>query len=607
MSRAHRVILFIAILLIVAGTGSWAQSAKTSGSATAAKDPPSAAESAVAEAAAASAAAAKAAAKSIPDLRVIADAEFNFVLFRDPLLYPETSIELNPAVAAGYASTLVSGELDLPYERSDESLIRADDSTGQKGGMSRKVDDALTPDFSIMSLFPAKMGKTSVVAGVFGTALLALDNVQTQNTNYNSISESEVITDLTWPLGLSVGGLLAGGKRASGWGLTLEYAFTMDLHSFERIDSVAAGTTSSRWTDALNDSDIFTHDLDFRLGKRFPLSRSTTLGLAAQLGAGLRDASTSYISVDSDDDGTGDTVMSLHDYYFSADYQTTAAYSYDRSDRTWGFRALLSPDIRVSLQDGVEVFIAGTWRGLDMDYRTYHEHVLYDASSTDESRETSILNSGLRSGELLLGVALGTNTDSLWKIGAGYRRIDEQFSENGWDSVGSSIYSTVNPNHYPEVSLSLTPKDDLVSEMVDALGLPPWSDVTNAIFASLSFETKASVKLRLFASLRSEWFNQVQTWEVFNLDTRTVWSETVTVNEFSWDAKAIAGLAFELDKNAVFVLDCVGTGVSGIFTGSSETLPFDTTAGTETTNGSTDLTKSSPLTLKIHAGLTFRY
>jgi hypothetical protein len=184
---------------------------------------------------------------------------------------------------------------------------------------------------------------------------------------------------------------------------------------------------------------------------------------------------------------------------------------------------------------------------------------------------------------------------------------DEEFSENGLDSAGNSVYSSVNPNHYPEVSLGLAPKNDLVSEMVDALGLPPWSDVTNALLLSVGFEVRATTKLRLFASVRAEWFNQVQTWDVFNLDTRTVWTETVTVNELSWDAKAIAGLAFELDKGVIFVLDCIGTGVSGNFTGSSETLPYDTEAGAETTNGASDLTASAPLTLKIHAGLTYRY
>jgi len=633
MSKTRQVIAFLVILMIAAGTGAWAQSTGKAGSTStaASKDTKdtkttkdtakeeAAKEAAEKEAAAKEAAAKEAAAKeeaarvaaqakSVADLRAIGDSEFAFISFRDPLLYPETSILVNPAMAAGFTSSLVSGVLDLPYERSDETLIRTDDSIGQKNGTSRTVDETLTPDLSFMTLFSSGSKQSPLVWGVFGDFLLEWARTQTQNTNYDTISESEVVTDFRWPLSASLGGLLAGGPRVSGWGVSAQYSFTMDLHSYEETDSMGTdGTITSAWADALNDSDIYTHDLDVRLGKRFPLSRSTSFGLAVDLGAGLRDASTAYTSVDTDDDGAGDTVMTLQAYNMSAVYPTATAVSYDRVDNTWGFRAWLSPDIRVALQDGLEVFIDGTWRGLDMDYRTYYEHILYDSASTDTSLAKSLLDSSLRSGEVMAGVALGSSMESLWKIGVGYRRIDSQFSEDGVDSAGNNVYSSINPNHYPELSLTTTPADDLVSEMVADNDLPPWTDVTNAILLSVGWESKPSVKLRLFASLQAELFNQVQTWYVFNLDTRTVWTETETVNEVSWDVKAVAGLAFELDKGVIFTLDCAGTGMSGDYTGSSETLPYDTEAGTETTNGATDATSSSPLSVEIHAGLCVKY
>jgi hypothetical protein len=591
MSKTYRIITIAAIILVAMSAAAWAQAADKDTAKAPAKEETST----------------QAVARTAADLRAISDTDFTFVLFRDELLYPETSIAFNPAVAAGFKGSLLSGALDLPYMRTDDTLIRADESVGQKGGTSRTVVDTITPDLSVMSLFPAGPSSLSLVGGVYGQARLDFDRSQTKNDNYDSISESKVDTKLQWPVSATIGGLVAGGPRNSGWGATAQYAYTMSLHAIEEIDSVAGGQTVTTFGDVLNAADAYTHDLDIRLGKRFPLSRSTSLGLALAVGAGLRDASAAYKAVDTNNDGAYDRVLSLHDYYFSPDFQSTVAYSYDRKDLTWGFRALLSPDLRISLQDGLEVFLDGTWRGLDMQYRNYYEHVLYDAASTDKSVLNSLLDTSLRSGEVMLGMSFGTSTDSLWKVGVGYRRTDNEYSETGVDVLGNSVFSTVNPNNYPEYNLGTAPQNDLVSGMVGAQGLPPWSDVTNGVLLTAGFEYKAAAKLRLFASLGAEWFNQVQTWNVFNLDTRTVWTESVTVNELSWDARAVAGIAFELDKDTVFTLDCVGTGVSGVFTGSSETLPFDLGAGTDTTNGTTDTTSGSPLTLKIHAGLTYRY
>jgi hypothetical protein len=584
MSNTQRALAFMAALMMAAGTAAWAQSpAPKTG------------------------AAAPSLAKITADLRAISDTDFTFLLFRDPLLYPETAVSTNPSVAAGFGDTFVSGVLDLPYTRTDTTLTRADDSVGQKGGTSRSTNDLLAPTVSVMSLFPSVSKKAPLVDGLFGNATLDYQRAQTQNTNYDSISQSQVTTKLTWPLSAAVGGLVAGGKRNSGWGVSATYNYTMDLHSYETIENVVGATKLTTYANALNPADVFTHDLDVRLGARFPLSRSTSLGLAVQLGAGLKDASTAYIAADSNGDGTPDTVMTLHDYYLSPKYQSPVPASYDRVDRTWRFRASLSPDLRIALQDGLEVFLDGTWKGLDLDYNTYWQHILYSSSATDASIETSILDNGLRSGEVMLGVAFGNNLDSLLKIGVGYRRIDQELSEDGVDSAGNNVYSTINPNHYPEYSLGAAPRNNLIVDMVASNGLPPWSDVTDAILLSAGYERKVSTNLRFFAGLQGELFHQEQDWYVFNLDTRTVWKETATVNEAAWDVKAIAGLAFDLDRNVVFTLDCAGTGVSGNFTGSSETLPYDSTAGTETTNGSVNTTSSAPLTLRLHAGLSFRY
>ena len=449
MSNTQRALAFVAALMMAAGTAAWAQS------------PAPAPAAAPGPAPAAAPGPAPAAAKIAADLRAISDTDFTFLLFRDPLLYPETAVDTNPSVAAGFGDTFVSGVLDLPYTRTDTTLTRADDSVGQKGGTSRSVDDLLAPTLSVMSLFPSVSKKAPLVGGLFGNAALDYEGAQKQNTNYDSISQSQVTTKLTWPVGASLGGLLAGGRRNSGWGVSATYNYTMDLHSYETIENVVGATKLTTYANALNPADIFTHDLDVRIGTRFPLSRSTSLGLAMQLGAGLKDASTAYIAADSNGDGTLDTIMTLHDYYLSSNYQNPVPASYDRVDRTWGFRAYLSPDLRIALQDGLEVFLDGTWKGLDLDYNTYWQHVLYNSSTADSSMQTSFLNNGLRSGEVMLGVALGNNIDSLLKIGVGYRRIDQELSEDGVDSAGNNIYSTINPNHYPEYSLGAAPRNDL--------------------------------------------------------------------------------------------------------------------------------------------------
>ena len=563
-----------------------------------------------AQAKTAAAPAAAPAARSIADLRAIGISDFAFSLFRDPLLYPETALMFNPAAAAGFSnSSFFSAAVDLPYEKTESTEIRADDSIGQKGGSSRTSDESVSPDLSLLTFFPFPSKKPTRVYGIVADAGLDYQRKTTQNTNFDSISQSEVITDLTWPISASLGGLIAGGTRSAGWGVFMEYGFGMNLHAFRRTDAVVAGSAVTTWSSVLNPADVFAHSLDLRAGKRFPLSRSASIGVVLGLEGGLEGASTVYTTVDADGDGKGDSIMSFHDWYLSTGPGAPAvpATGYDRVDRTWSIRALLSPDLRIALADGFEIFLDGTWRGLDLDYRRCYEHISYSVSSTDASAASSFLNSSLTSGEVMSGVAIGSSMDSLWKIGAGYRRIDERYSQNGVDAAGNSTFSYVNPNHYPEAHLGATPANDAIAEAVAARGLPPWSDVTNAILLLAGWDYRAAPRVRLFASLGAAGSRRIQEYWVFNLDTRTSWTESITVDDFRWDLKAAAGMAIQLSGKTVLTLDCVGTGISGSTTQSSETLPFDADIGQDTTNGTRDKAAAAPFSLRVHAGLSFTY
>ncbi len=385
-----------------------------------------------------------------PNIRPIGIEDFSFYAFRDPLLYSETAVTVNPAAAAVLRDLFVDIVVDVPYTKADSTEIRADDSIGQKGGTNRTADETISPAFSSLMLFPLKKRGNTPVLGITAAADLDYRRITSQKANFDSISQSVTVTDLTWPLGASLGAILASGRDRLSWGLALDYAFDMNLHAFRKSDEIVSGAVVTTWSNVINPVDEYTHTLELRGGIRTQLSNVASFGVALELGGGLRQASKAYRHVDADGDGKGEQIMTLHDWYLPNPTGTPAiqATGYDRLDRTWSCSALISSELRVALTGAIELFLHGTWRGLDLDYQTYYEHVSYPTSLANKSKAHTILNSGLASGEVMAGLAIGKSTDSLLKIGVGYRRIDERLSQNGVDAAGNNIYSYINPNNY---------------------------------------------------------------------------------------------------------------------------------------------------------------
>ena len=544
-----------------------------------------------------------------PSLRAIGNSDFTFYQFQDPLLFPDVAVTVNPAMAAALSDHFIDGVLDAPYTRNETTLTRADNSIGQKGGTSDTVVQSLLPTATYLELLPSKMKKLPGVMGFDASANLSYNDTETVKTNYDSTGQSAKTTSLTWPFGATAGALYAKQNPKSTIGLAADLSYAMNRHAFQETQTVVGSNIVTTYSSALNPYDIYTGALDLRGGIKLPLSRSAEFDLAAGVTGGLSDQSTNYTAVDTNGDGFADEILTYHDWYLSTGpgAPTVTAKGYDNLDRTWSVKALLSPELRVALTDDLELFTDGTWNGFDYSDRTTYQHITYSGSSPDQSVANAYLNSSLTTGQVLVGLAVGKSTDSLLKVGVGYQRIDTRYSQTGVDAAGNSVYSNINPNHYPEVSLGTAPAYDTVVQAVTGLGQPPWSDVTNALILEGGWEYRSGPQVRFFANVRVSGSSRAQQYWVFNLDTRTPWNETVTSNALSWGLTGTAGVAIQVSRTMALTIDCVGDALNGNVAQNAETLPFDTVLGKDTTNGSTDQTTTTPVNVTIHAGFSIAY
>lgn len=533
--------------------------------------------------------------------------DFTFSQFQNPLLYPDSTVALNPAVAAGLRKNFADAQVNLPYVRNATTLTRADNSIGAKGGTSKTVKEKLQPSLSFLGLYPLKGGQRGALFGIRSSASMNLDSSATVKSNYDTNGQSSSQQGLTWPLNASVGGLYAFGKLGKGKGISLDLGYHMEPHSFLTTKNVVGSNVVTTYSDALNPYDVYGGSVDLRGGLQHQLSGSSAFSVAVGLTGGLTDQSRQYTAVDTNGDGTPDTLETYHEWYLSKGpgAPSTTAASFSARDRSWHMAASLSPELRVALTNSLELFTDGTWNGFDLTYRTRYQHIGYTGSPPDKSLADTYLNSSLGSGRVLVGLAFHKRAGSELRAGIGYARSDIRYSQDGTDAAGNSVYSTLNPNHYPEVKLGTSPAYDAVVQAVSQLGEPAWSNVSNQLQFAAGWQYRAGPKTRLFADLNIGAGIQSQEYWVFNLDTRTPWNETVTSKSIDWTLHGTAGIAMTLSKSAVLTIDGTSNGTTGTLSQSSETLPFDASFGRVTTNGASDQVTSTPFSFTIHAGLSW--
>lgn len=199
------------------------------------------------------------------------------------------------------------------------------------------------------------------------------------------------------------------------------------------------------------------------------------------------------------------------------------------------------------------------------------------------------------------GVAIKAGTSTLLKLGVGFSRLDDRFTLDGVQRQGLTKYNRLNTEKYPEISLGLEPVNNALIDN----GVTPAQSLTQSVFLKSGLEYKPATDISLFASLEASGSIMSDIYRAYNLDTRSVWSETVTSQGLVWNIMPAAGIAIKAGKNLTWVINLKGTTIDGGFALNDETAPFDDFGGRTTLNGARDLSASTPFAFEVAMSFLF--
>ncbi len=539
-------------------------------------------------------------------LRKISQTEFIFVSLHDPLLYPETSYNVNPAVLNTMNKKVLITDAGFFFDKAEDTVTRIDDSVGVKGGTYTNIDRSIQPDLYVLGMGPSKKKGKSAYRGLALQAGTALTRDQDRYTDYNSYSEQFTRSVDDFSLGTGLNYFYSRKRKRMTLGLNLGYGFGYAPEMFRWVSDESLAPASVYIQDTVRANREYTHSADVVLGSIFPLSRAAELGLSLVYQGSLTDASQMFTGIDSDGDGHDDTVMAYKDYvvYTGEGGPDILANSYDARDLTLSSRVTLHPALRMFLTSRVELFISGSYSLFDLDYRRYYSHlVLTNDIVDDASVDIRMYNAGFTSFEVMPGLAVRTGKKGLLKIGAGFIQQNSRFSQEGISPEGISRYSRLNPDNLTELELGLEPVNNaLVDE-----GIPPSKQLDRTLRLSLAWEFIDTGGVSVFLEGDVTGSRNRTVYKAYNLDTRSVWFEEENSDSITWRINPVAGIAFQFGKNGVCTLKTEGTGTLGSVQSNTETAPFDESIERTSLNGSMDVVSSSPAVFNVQAGFMFSY
>lgn len=529
--------------------------------------------------------------------------DWDFLAIRDGRLHPETNFLTNPALIVTIPASILILNGDLLASGDTETLTRADGSVGLKGGTMESSSGRFAPDLGFLSLKKKAKGGPSAF---FASAALDLASVTVKKVNYDALSEYSVQTDSDGSGGFRLGSVGSGRTRTAYWGLAWAFDFKATPHSFRKLEDSSSGSLLTSWGMAIHPADSLVSGLDLSGGLGIPLSRSSFLGLALALRGSVDDASKAWRATDANGDGINESLLELDDYWLGLEPAdpAEAVTAFSRRDLDLGFRAVFSPSLRIALSESLELHASADWSVLDLLSGSAYERFAYEGSPdgyADISLATSLWDSSLGSGSALVGLTIGKNRASLFRLGLAYGHSGWRRSQDGLDAVGNSTFSAYNPEHCPEAAIGTAPANGVV---VAAAGLP-WTRTEDSLSLLGAWEYRPSAAMSLFAEFGLGGERRMEEFRVFNLDTRTVWTEEAGSSGLSWGLRSAAGLSFDLGAGTRFILDCRVAPLDGGLGATTDALPFDLGANTDTANGSYDSVGDSPLSLRLRAGLTF--
>ena len=535
------------------------------------------------------------------NLRAITTADFLFLGLQDPALYPETSLEGNPANLLRLTQTLLTSQIVVDVLRSSVTNTRADSTIGALGGSLVSKETTFSPAEKVALYVPLGTDRRSPRLGIRVAGDLQLHDRLDTYQDYRSFSEDLTVEERDRPFGGTVDVALGLPTTGPGLGFALGYGFGYLPAVFPvEVDRTLSPVLTS-YGAAVRDSDVFTHLARAAAGTNLSLSRAAEVSLTISYTGTFQDAARSWVAVDTDADGRADVLMPYAEWVVNTDGPSaggpaTPAISYSQMDLTVGTRLGLSPMLRLYVSDTAELFLAGTYYPLYMSSRLQYQRPRYATDLEDNLSELrQVLNGNLRCVDATLGVALATSRDARLKIGATYTRRDTVLRQDGLRGNGDLLYSTRNPDHYTELALGLEPANDSVVALLDQ----PALDVQQSVTLRMGWSYLPAAGPGVFVGGAVRGSHSVQTWRAYNLDTRSVWEETVTTQGIVWAFEPVAGLRIKVSDKITAGFSAAGTGLEGSLASNGETAPFNVQLQKTTLNGAQDLAGSVPFSLSV--------
>lgn len=184
------------------------------------------------------------------------------------------------------------------------------------------------------------------------------------------------------------------------------------------------------------------------------------------------------------------------------------------------------------------------------------------------------------------------------RIGLGYSRYAERYSQEGDTAAGLSLYSSLNPDHYTELSLGVNPLNDILMDS----DLYPSETVIHRFDLSADYRWTPIEDFLLLMNFAVSGFYDTKTYRAFNLDTRTVWEETYTAGELNWIIESLIGVAFPFGEKFTCTLNLKNLSTVGDLSFTDETHPYDINLERSSENGSTYLFSDNGLNMTLNVG-----
>ncbi|MBI9108049.1 MAG: hypothetical protein JEZ04_14975 [Spirochaetales bacterium] len=524
--------------------------------------------------------------------------DFLYLTPANEVLYPELDYKSNPAVLSDINENLLLVNLDFTAAYAESLKTRIDDSVGLLGGTEIISSFSMSPGGDLTMFFPLEDGS------LFGFDLFydsEHSSDRADSLNYNGVTENKkILTDENiYNAGTDLYFAMNPAKEFD-LGFSLGYNLNYDPAVFKWVtDSTIS--PALQYTEPLLSSDNFnelTNGLNAAVGVTLPFDNYKLL-LGVVYNGSYKDGTDELVEVDTNADGYKDTPYSLSDYYAlaaSAGGPAEAVTGHSFIDYTLVTAVDLNAAFFWEIDESTSMILSGRYDVMDYTYNHYAKHVLTGTVLTDDSYLDKIYDSGLGSFNANIGFDFeDKENNSCLRIGLGYSRWAERYSQDGDTVAGLMLFSSQNTGNYTELSLGTEP---INNALVDASLYPSEREI-HQIGLNAGWRWIPERVVTIFFDFGVSAFHDTNTYRAFNLDTLTVWEEKVVAAEISWLITSAAGVSFPLGEEFICTLDLQNIGTIGDASLTDETHMYDQTLDRISTNGIGFLQDNNALNVKL--------